>query len=72
MATSGEGGSTGEIADGGKSTLIMMSTELCIELLNHYIVHLKLITLYVNYTGTTHRNWRLPKFKSQLHYLPVV
>ena len=26
-----------------KSTLITMSTELCIELLNHYILHLKLI-----------------------------
>ena len=32
-----------------KTTLTVMSTESCIELFN-YIVHLKLVTLNVNYT----------------------
>ena len=37
--------------EGIKSTLILMITEKCTELLNHYIVHLKLNRkLYVNYT----------------------
>ena len=38
------------IVIGIKSTVIMMSTESCIEVLSHHIVCLN-ITLYVIYTG---------------------
>ena len=38
------GGGTGEIGRGGvKRTLITISTEECIELLNHHVLYLKLI-----------------------------
>ena len=41
---------------GVNSTLTMMSTEQCIELLNHYNVHLKLIQHFINYTGIKIKN----------------
>lgn len=37
------GGGKGETDEGIKKTLILMSLEKCIELLNYYTVHLKLI-----------------------------
>lgn len=43
------GGRVSEIRE-IESSLIMMSTEKGIELLNRYIVHLKLMYTYVNYT----------------------
>lgn len=44
-------GKVGEIDKGIKSTLILMNAEKYIELLNYYIVYLKLtLTLYVNFT----------------------
>jgi len=40
----------GETGEGIKSTVIAMSTEKCVELGSHYLVHLKPITAYANYT----------------------
>ena len=39
----GEKWGLGEIDEGIRSTLILMSTEKCVGLANHHIVHLKLM-----------------------------